>query len=77
MTLDKVTLGFGAVCDPISVQLEQQGIEIDEHAAARFQKMSDAINMVCLHRLVPESKCNEARKKLMNKIMEHLKETRR
>jgi hypothetical protein len=62
------SLHFGALCKPISEQLKEQGITITDDESKRFQLIADAITLLHLHDIIPDSVTNKAHQKLMNKI---------
>ena len=65
-----ISIYFGALCDPISKQLIAQGYSISENDSLRLQDIADAIIMLRLHRIIPDSVVHNAEQKLMKKIVE-------
>jgi hypothetical protein len=65
--IEAKTLSLGALCDPISKQLEGFAPKED---LERFDKWHDAINLCYIHGLVGEAETERARKRLMKKIQE-------
>lgn len=63
-------LHFGALCDPLNKQLNKQGYSLSEKESERFQKIADAIIMLKIHGIIPDSVVRNAEKKLMKKIAE-------
>jgi hypothetical protein len=63
-----IALHFGALCDPIQKQLNNQGYALSEKDDARFQAIADAIIMLELHDILPESVVYKAEQKLMKMI---------
>ena len=70
MTPDTIGLHFGALCDPIAKQLEEQGVVISENDGKHFQKIADAITLLKLHRILPDSTVSKSQQKLMKQISE-------
>jgi hypothetical protein len=54
----------------ISKQLIAQGYNISENDNLRLQDIADAIIMLKLHRIIPDSVVHNAEQKLMKKIIE-------
>jgi len=65
-----ISIYFGALCDPINKQLIAQGYSIAENDSLRLQDIADAIIMLKLHRIIPDSVVHNAEQKLMKKIVE-------
>jgi hypothetical protein len=65
-----ISIYFGALCDPINKQLIAQGYSIAENDSLRLQDIADAIIMLRLHRIIPDSVVHNAERKLMKKIVE-------
>lgn len=63
-----ISIHFGALCDPIKIQLKEQGCEISLNDSKRLQGIADAIVMLKLHGIIPDSVVDNARKKLMKQI---------
>jgi len=64
-----ISIHFGALCDPISKQLIAQGYSISEKDSLRLQDIADAIIMLRLHSIIPDSVTRSAEKKLMKHIV--------
>lgn len=65
---------FGAMSQPVSLQLKKQGHHISRYSASRFQKMADAICLLKVHGLIDEKASLRAREKLMGKIGNAIRE---
>jgi hypothetical protein len=65
-----LSLHFGALCKPISEQLEEQNIKITDDESKRFQLIADATTNLFLHGIIPDSVKSKAHQKLMKKISE-------
>jgi|WetSurMetagenome_2_1015567.scaffolds.fasta_scaffold26404_4 hypothetical protein len=70
MTKDKpkMSLHFGALVEGIDVQLERQGYNVNKKDCERYQKIADAIVMLHLNDIIPDSVVYNAHQKLMKKI---------
>jgi len=70
MSGKNVTLAFGAMCEPLSVQLEEQGIAFktakDQES---MEKLQFAINVLHICGYVPDSQVRKMHQKLMKDIM--------
>ena len=64
-----LTIEFGALAKPIGEQLKDQGIELSEVDAERFEKIAHCIVRLYLNDIIPDSVRDNARKKLMKKII--------
>ena len=64
-----LTIEFGALVKPIGEQLKEQGIELPEADAERFEKIAHCIVRLHLNDIIPDSVRDNARKKLMKKIV--------
>lgn len=58
---------MGALCDPISTQLEQQGVVVPKNIDAH-DATSKAITMLLIHGLLTCTEGEKARKRLMKKL---------
>jgi hypothetical protein len=65
-----ISIHFGALCDSISKQLIAQGYNISENDSLRLQDIADAIIMLKIHGIIPDSVIRNAEQKLMKKIIE-------
>jgi len=63
-------ISFGALCDPIYKQLIKQGFNISKKDSDRLQGIADAIIMLKLHHIIPDSVARNAEQKLMKQICE-------
>lgn len=63
-----INIHFGALCDPIEKQLNEQGYIISKKEVLRFQRIADAIIMLKIHSIIPDSVVSNAEQKLMKKI---------
>jgi len=66
--MTNIGIHFGALCDPIKKQLKNQGYALSEKEDARFQAIADAIIMLKLHGILPDSIVYKAEQKLMKMI---------
>ena len=66
--MDKFTITFGALAEPIGDQLEEQGVSIPKKDEDRFEKIAWSITHLHLNDIIPDSVRDNARKKLMKKI---------
>ena len=77
MMSNKITIGlrWGCLCEPISEQLKQQGIEFDEEDGEYFNRLKDACNLLSF--IVPDSTCRKnfekANKEVLKRIQLHYK----
>jgi len=63
-----ISLHFGALCNPINEQLNKQGYGLSEKDSERFQGIADAIIMLKLQGVIPDSIVLKAEQKLMKMI---------
>jgi len=68
-----VSIDFGALCEPIQVQLKKQGFELSPKDAEWIQSLSNAIITLKINGLIPDSAAHKAQEKLMKKIVIILK----
>lgn len=59
---------FGAMADPIAEQCIKQGYSISDQDSKRLQGLADAITMLHLHDIIPDSSVQKAHLKLLKKI---------
>lgn len=60
---------FGALCEPLSVQLERQGLTVSDHAELmRIEIIAKAVATVTIHGLMSPSQSDRARKKLAARV---------
>lgn len=57
-------LYWGVICDPISQQLKEQGIVLEQSAMEYYDKLKEACNILTF--IVPESISKMNMKKLIN-----------
>lgn len=62
------TIWFGALVDPIQIQLTAQGYELSAKDNGRLQHIADSIVMLAVHGYIPDTVVARARKKLMREI---------
>lgn len=67
-----IGLHFGALADSISDQLTKQGFGFDKEQVEHFEKVSDALTMVSLSDLIPDSVKEKANQKLYKKVVAHV-----
>jgi len=72
------TLKFGALADPIVVQLEAYGLTLDCTVMQRieFQKCADALTLAHTHLLLTHREVERARLRLHKQIQKHVCEKR-
>jgi hypothetical protein len=63
-----------ALVKPIKEQLAAQGITISEQDASRFERIADAIILLHLQDIIPDSTRDKAREKLMKRISKAIHE---
>ena len=68
----RLGLHFGAISDPITRQLIEQGYAPDVSDCARWQKLADAITMLKVHSYIGDRKAADLRKKLLKQIGKEL-----
>jgi hypothetical protein len=68
----KFRLEFGCLCKPISEQLKEHGIELNEDKKKEFDGDMEMLNIVKFRRLFPPSQIDAAYQKLAKKVTEHL-----
>ena len=61
---------FGALVDPIAEQCIKQGYSISEKDSKRLQAIADAITMLKVHGMIPDSIIHKAHQKLLKMITE-------
>lgn len=67
-----LALDFGALCHPLAKQLKDQGVRMNvaiRGSAGIWQKDADAITRLAVRQLLPDSAAQNARKKLLKKIV--------
>lgn len=75
--IDKITIGlrWGCLCEPISEQLKQQGIEFDKKDGEYFNRLKDACNLLSF--IVPDSTSRKnfekANKEVLRRVKVHYK----
>lgn len=57
---------FGALADPIREQLA--GLSCKSSNLSLWQKLADALTILAIHQVLPESQVQKARQKLTNRI---------
>ena len=71
MNKKQVGFGYGALCDPLEKQANEQGYTLGKKAET-LDKIKDAINM-CLFHVATDSQVDSMTKKLHKKVLEALK----
>jgi len=61
---------FGALAEPIVEQCLKQGYSISENDSKRLQGIADAITMLKVHGIIPDSVIHKAHQKLLKMITE-------
>ena len=69
----QLQLAFGIMEDPLSVQIEKSGFEINSEIKTAIDKMNDAINFLFLQSILTDKETASARKKLMKQIIKAIK----
>lgn len=67
-----IKIGFGALCEPIHVQLKEQGFKFDLKKAKHFEKLRDCITHLLFSHILPESQIKKAYDKLFSQIKSHV-----
>lgn len=65
-----LTIEFGALVRSIKEQLKDQGIELPEEDTTRIEKIAYSIVFLHLQDIIPDSVRDNARRKLMKKIVQ-------
>ena len=68
--MGEIGIHFGALADPISKQLNDQGFSLGEKDNERIQKIADAVTMLHLHDIIPESIVVKAHRKVLKLIVD-------
>lgn len=63
---------FGALADPISKQLKQQGFKFDAEQVKHFEKQLDAITRLRFADLIADTVATKAFNKLYKRIQQHV-----
>jgi hypothetical protein len=64
-----VSIFFGALCDPIAVQLERQHVAVaDKKRLAQLQRDADAVTRLVVNGIIPEMTARRARQKIFKKV---------
>ena len=66
---ERLTLGIGAISDPIIKQLQAQGCTADVQDLARWEKFREAINRLSFAGLLSDGETEKARQRLFRKIL--------
>jgi hypothetical protein len=75
---ERLELQFGAMCTPIKVQLEQQGVKLAvPRDAKKFQKLADSITMLAIHGILSDSAVRSCRQRLLNRIAKQVRQVER
>lgn len=67
-----IGINYGAISDPISKQLKDQGLEFDEKTIANLEKCLDGLIRCRIQGILVDSAYNKALPKLHKKVMEHI-----
>jgi hypothetical protein len=65
---EEIGMHFGALCDSIDKQLNAQGYSVSAKDSERLQKIANAITMLKMHDIIPDSVVHKAHQKLMHLI---------
>jgi hypothetical protein len=65
-----LTIEFGALVRPIKAQLKEQGITLPDDDTERLEEIAYSIVFLHLQDIIPDSVRDNARKKLMKKIVQ-------
>jgi hypothetical protein len=71
--MNKVTIDFGSLCDPIGEQLEKQGLFLPEDDGQRIRELADAIDLLETHDTLLENVVLTSRRKVMREIYKAVK----
>lgn len=63
-----INLHFGALANPILVQLEEQNLALSNVEARVYQRIADAITLLNVNSFINDSTTQKARKKLLREI---------
>ena len=66
--MNKVTIDFGSLCDPIGEQLEKQGLFLPEDDGQRIRELADAIDLLETHDTLLENVVLTSRRKVVREI---------
>lgn len=59
---------LGAMCDPISKQIEDAGLKQQGKNVYLLDRLSQAITLVYIHGCITDSECRKARKRLIKQL---------
>ena len=68
-----IQLHLGVLADPILQQIEMQGLSLNTEKAKHAQSHLDQINSLFLEDLLTEKEAENAKRKLFNRIKNHVK----
>lgn len=72
---NNLEIHFGALCDPIAVQIKKQGFKFDKKQVSVFQKKADAIILLRFDNILIDSAATKCQNKLFKKIITHVKKS--
>lgn len=67
--MTNLSIHFGALVKPIKEQLKEQGISLEDKDAEHFEELAHSIVFLHLHDIIPDSVRDNARRKLLKKIV--------
>lgn len=70
--MEKITIHFGALADPIGKQLSKQGLSYTIKVIGEFQKDADAVTRLKWNKLIAEKEANKVRNKIYRKVKSHV-----
>ncbi len=69
-----LSLRFGALCDPIDKQLEEQGFYAPLRKIADCQKYADCVTLLSVSGIITESEARAARRRILKWLGKHITE---
>jgi len=64
----KLSISFGALADPVKLQVEAAGLTLSDADADRFQRDADAVTHCYIRGLIGESATEKARQRIMKML---------
>jgi hypothetical protein len=74
--VERLALHFGALCEPLAMQLAQQGHVVTKKNGRILQEFADSITVLSLHGMLSEAETHRARQRFLNRIAKGLLRTR-
>jgi hypothetical protein len=71
-TENQVGISFGALCDPLTKQLDKQGWKYDTNQMARFEQQVNAIHTLRFADLLTDGMVDKVFVKINKKIVAHV-----